>query len=332
MVPASVHEKYEVTRRVVEIVGRRVENSVYEFCRSEGFAFSLRYKTPESIAEKIETGRFTSWSQLDDLFACTVVIPTLLHEPHVLQFLESAFLKRSVRARGASAKAPDVFRFDATRFYGTLRPVADPDMPPELWQQVFEVQVRTAFEHAWSVTTHDLTFKGRDVDWRRLRLVAQLKAAVEQLDLLVVGFNEASSHLAPHRWEEVETKGLIIERFKFLVDSGAIPAELGPKDWARFAANLYSMILSGSDAPRRPKDAFSYVQRCLDAIAQTVSSSSPDLIPRSLSLIQYCFATLVEQHLLAAPLRQYVPLITGELMSLYPETREMADSSFRLDT
>jgi hypothetical protein len=94
----------------------RSKETLLNFCDNKGYAFTSRIKRVESLAEKIETGRFKKWSDLDDLFACTVIIPTLLHEKEVIEFCKSAFeIIRTVK-RGQNKKSPDTFRFDSTRY------------------------------------------------------------------------------------------------------------------------------------------------------------------------------------------------------------------------
>ena len=73
------------------------------------------------MAEKLEGGRYRLWSELDDLYACTLVIPTAESEEHVLAFLGVAFEIVEVRSRNNRAKPPDVFRFDTTRAICVLR-------------------------------------------------------------------------------------------------------------------------------------------------------------------------------------------------------------------
>jgi hypothetical protein len=109
---------------------------------------------PDSVSEKIETGRFTRWSDLDDLFACCIVIPTLADEMGVLELLRGAFQQVEHRARASTRKDRSVFRFDSTRFIGTLWPIPNNEPAAGISDIRFEVQIRTAFEHAWSVTTH----------------------------------------------------------------------------------------------------------------------------------------------------------------------------------
>jgi ppGpp synthetase/RelA/SpoT-type nucleotidyltranferase len=168
-----------------------VRDSLLVLCEDRGFALVSRIKTLESVSEKVETGRFDSWASLDDLVAVTVVIPTLTSEPAVVSFLKDSFKEVELRARSSTFKAPEVFRFDCTRFIGQLRSPDENSRTP-IHDVLFEVQIRSAFEHAWSVTTHALAYKSPEVSWSRLRLTAQLKAAVEQLDTLVLSFEEAT--------------------------------------------------------------------------------------------------------------------------------------------
>jgi ppGpp synthetase/RelA/SpoT-type nucleotidyltranferase len=87
-----------------------------------------------------------------------------------------------------------VFRFDCTRFIGRLRSPDENTRSP-IYDIPFEVQIKSAFEHAWSATTHLLTYKSSEVNWSKLRLTAQLKAAVEQLDTLVLSFEDATKYI-----------------------------------------------------------------------------------------------------------------------------------------
>ena len=180
IVPASVLQKHKYVRPYLEKLGQHVRDVVGGYCDRKGYAYAGRAKSSESLAEKIETGRYAKWSDLDDLFACTIVIPTLTDEPEVLEFLRQAFTEDRLERRGSTLKDPAVFRFDTTRFIGCLGP-SEIERNPVLATMKFEVQVRTAFEHAWSVTTHALTYKAGQVNWRHLRLAAQLRSAIEQL-------------------------------------------------------------------------------------------------------------------------------------------------------
>ncbi|MGA8431310.1 MAG: hypothetical protein WB729_15925 [Candidatus Sulfotelmatobacter sp.] len=319
---SQTRAKYASVEQHLAYVRDRVRDTLMTLCEQNGYALVYRIKTLPSLSEKIESGRFAKWSELDDIIACAVIVPTLSEEPSVVQFLEQVFQVITVKRRNSARKAPDVFRFDATRFIGKLRTPGDASPNDVPYQITFEVQIRSAFEHAWSVTTHALTYKGEHVDWNRLRLTAQLKAAVEQLDTLVLGFEEASSNIAKSFWPETQAKSDIASFFKAKLTSGALPGELGPKDWTRFSDNVYDMVRSSKGSHRRPPpEIVSAVSTTMnDAIAEL----GRDRIPRSISLIQFVFASLFAAQVLSAPLEGYCPVISPELETLYPELEGFA--------
>jgi hypothetical protein len=179
----------------------------------------------------------------------------------------------------------------------------------------FEVQVRSAFEHAWSVTTHAL-YKGGTIDWKTKRLVAQLKAAVEQLDTLVLAFEATSGPIVEHPWPELSSRRQIIETFSRLVGSGKIDPAMAPKDWSRFAENLSDLIRK-SNRPRGEN----LENRILEALACVERELPPDplSIPHTLSLFQYVFAILAREAILKPPFRDYCPLITDDLRDFHRE-------------
>src|SRR5690349_2682136 len=103
IIPAAIRRRYD-SIDYLQDVGNIVKQTVFSYCEGNGFAFINRYKTLESLASKVETGRFERWSLLDDLYACTVIIPTLTHESMVVDFLNRAFDMVTFKARGQARK------------------------------------------------------------------------------------------------------------------------------------------------------------------------------------------------------------------------------------
>jgi len=166
------------------------------------------------------------------------------------------------------------------------------------------------------VTTHALTYKAGEVAWNRFRLAAQLKAAVEQLDVLILGFEDTSSKIAKSSWPETQAKANLAAYFKGLFTSGVLPVELSPHDWTRFSNNIYDMVRASSKGHRKqPLDISNEVSRAMDA---AVKDLGRDRIPLSISLVQFVFATLFTAGMLAEPLDGYCPVITSDLETLYP--------------
>ncbi len=119
--PSILERKYNEYEPFVKEVARRVKETLLNFSDRQGYAFISRIKSIESVAEKIETGRFEKCSNIDDLFACTIIIPTLSHEEETINFCKNTFeIIRTVK-RGQNKKNPDTFRFDSTRIYARLK-------------------------------------------------------------------------------------------------------------------------------------------------------------------------------------------------------------------
>jgi len=314
---ARILNKYRSVEPYLEIIRKRVRDSLLVLCEEEGYALvAARIKTLESVSEKVETGRFDGWSKLDDLVAATIVIPTLAHERSVVEFLKGSFQEVVIRPRGSALKAPDVFRFDCTRFIGRLRS-PDENARSPIHDIPFEVQVRSAFEHAWSVTTHALTYKSPDVNWNKLRLAAQLKAAVEQLDTLVLSFEDTMKYIESSVWPEVAAKAELKAFFARHVAEGQIPIELTPKDWSRFTDNVFGLVASRGDRPR-PNVVVEVVRKDFEA---ELAAIGPRGVPLSISLWQLTFASLFKGGSISTSLKNHWPLVTPELEDLYPALR-----------
>lgn len=237
--PSILDRKYREYLPLVTDVAKRVRETMLNFCDSKGYAFTSRIKTVESLAEKIETGRFKKWSELDDLFGCTVIIPNLLKEQEVVNFCQDTFQISKIIKRGQNKKSPDSFKFDSTRISARLKSVEDAaiDKLLSIFNIMFEVQIKSAFEHAWAVSTHDLVYKSPEIDWKKQRLAAQIKAMVEQLDTMILAFEQISPVIQESDDPEFKSKRKIADATQELF-AQKIPEELKPKDMTRFCDNL----------------------------------------------------------------------------------------------
>jgi ppGpp synthetase/RelA/SpoT-type nucleotidyltranferase len=319
-----LRQKYNGYEPIIRATADKAKATLQNYCDDHGYAFMSRIKTIQSLAEKIETGRFEKWSDLDDLFACTVIVPTLSQEDAVIAFCKSAFNVKKIIKRGQVQKSPDVFRFESTRICAQIHQSKGSEIveKPSIYDIVFEIQVKTAFEHAWSVSTHDLVYKASDIDWGRLRLAAQIKATVEQLDTLILTFDEAFKNVSKNKWPDVDNKKKIFTKMEEFKQKGYIPTECLPKDLSRFCDNLYKLFSDEKDAAGEPKKdvtgmPIKDVNSSLKAIEDELSHLSDDLFPRSISLLQYFLAILFKKGLLTQNKANYYH-ITDEILQLYP--------------
>jgi ppGpp synthetase/RelA/SpoT-type nucleotidyltranferase len=312
IIPAILIQKYKCYEPIIKETAMRVKETLVHYCEQEGYAFASRIKTCESLAEKIETGRFQNWSDLDDLFACTIVIPNLSQEDKVSQFCRSSFSIKKIIKRGQVKKAPDVFRFDSTRINAQLRKSDGLEIAeqPSIYDIVFEIQIQTAFEHAWSVSTHNIVYKGPDVDWKRQRLAAQIKASVEQLDTLILAFDHTLQHISENEWTETKEKKKIANTMQKLFQNNQIPSECRPKDLSRFCDNLYALLQASEKETK--------VTSALKIIEDELSKTSYEMFPRSISLLQLFLAILLKNSAINLSNSKYCFHISDELLQIYP--------------
>lgn len=326
IVPSRVRRRFDACSVHLDKVVETVKSTISTYCDKHGYAFIGRTKALESVAEKIETGRFKKWSDLDDFYGCAIVIPLLTEEDKVVNFLRDQFVLVEIKQRGSTQKAPDVFRFEATRFWGRLKPTALADPAEPRFAITFEIQIRSAFEHAWGVTTHAI-YKSGKVSWKAKRLVAQLKAAVEQLDSLVLSFDEATRSIVEHEYQEIAIQRKIAERLSALADAGSIPETVVPKDWSRLAENIYSLLRKSSKCPRKHSEFSGFMLNALTSFESEIRALGNDGIPLSISLFQFAFGVLARDGYLDT-LDGFFPLITEELKGFYPAVEAFSPYCF----
>jgi ppGpp synthetase/RelA/SpoT-type nucleotidyltranferase len=285
--PESLRQKFSRYDPLLTELKRYVRDTLRPYCEDRKYSFLDRIKSLQSLSEKLEGGRYASWSELNDLYACTVVVPTVAHESGVLTVLRDRFSEQDVVGRSSTRKAPEVFRFDGVRWYGRMHEAAAVARQPGVGDVVFEVQILTAFEHAWTIVSHDLVYKSNSADWRRARLAAQLKAAVEQIELIIAAFEPAASLVTASPWPEVDVQQEIIEMFVHYQLEDRLPVTLVPESWRRFAGNVWALVATYERNRQKLPTA---VRKLLDTIRADFDRGYE--LPLSGSLFQYVLSVV----------------------------------------
>jgi hypothetical protein len=181
-IPTSVRYIFEDRKPLYEKLREAVDKKLGSV-KKEEWHYISRVKGEESYALKVESGRYADISTLEDFFACTLVVPNFGQIKKAEAIVRSIFefsYRRPTKDK-KTHKPSHSFEFDDLRLYAKW--VDDPDLPPtELNGLVFEIQIKTFLQHAWSIATHDLIYKSCEANWSKERIAFQIKAMLEHAE------------------------------------------------------------------------------------------------------------------------------------------------------
>lgn len=184
-IPASVRALFgELSPRYEKL--KTYVDALFESKIERRWHYESRLKTEESFALKLETGRELNPGKPEDFFACTVVVEnqTKIRDAEDLAFKLFKLVQRRPERNDTTPLQPHSFDFDDLRLYVTW--VDDKTQKPTgLDGLLFELQIKTFLQHAWSVATHDLVYKTDDVNWGTSRIAYQVKASLENAELSI---------------------------------------------------------------------------------------------------------------------------------------------------
>ncbi len=197
-----------------------------------------RLKGIESYALKIETGR-TKPDDFEDFFACTLVVENLGSMAKAERLVKRRFKlkERRPETNTTTTKPSDSFRFDDTRLYVRWRDNKE-SRPTGLNGLIFEVQIKTFLAHAWSVATHDLTYKTDEKSWPKERIAFQIKAMLEHAEVSIDEAKKLAKTPSLNKTNEV------YRRISEIIDvvNDLWPAEALPEDRKRLAENIDHLV------------------------------------------------------------------------------------------
>lgn len=197
-------------KKEVDIIIHKIKDSRWHY-------FS-RVKTLDSFALKLETGRVADPKRLEDFFAGTLVVQNLMELRNVELEIEKEFeiVNRRPNEDHLTHKESSDFPFDDLRLYIQIR---HPEyLPPSrLSKFVFELQIKTFLQHAWSISTHDLIYKSNDISWAKERVAFQVRAMLEQAEIAISGAEQQSN--LPELAKSNKKTNLLIEVMSLLKDT-----------------------------------------------------------------------------------------------------------------
>jgi ppGpp synthetase/RelA/SpoT-type nucleotidyltranferase len=309
---AALIQQYGIAAAEVEVLKAGVDRVLERFADQKRYLYSSRIKSLASYLEKLETGRFR-YANLDDLFACSLVVPRLPDIDECIKCLPVVIHEKSRRGPSHRPKEPETFRYDDWLLTCQMEPPAG-ITGDTVFTRVFELQVRTLMQYAWAEATHHVVYKGGVHDWRRSRLSAQLRALAEQADLLFAEFASLSrsKSMPASKCRKSDELTKVGQRLKTWMDEGLVPEEVQPASLGRLVESIESLCeLLGNDA---------------SAVADKVEAMlRKGEYPRSLSVYQLFVGEALEGR--SEPVDwdrlagTHAILVTSELEDLYHDVR-----------
>ncbi|TIV38011.1 MAG: hypothetical protein E5V91_16015 [Mesorhizobium sp.] len=218
---SAAEERYKrLATEVRDTLKTRVEE--------RGWFFASRVKGLESFALKVETGRVPDPTAVEDFFGCTIVVPTIPEIAVAEAFVAEHYngkARRPVNDK-STKKNSYSFQFDDLRLY-VSRDALPSGRNPDLDGLIFEVQIKTILQHAWSIATHDLIYKSDSVSWPRERIAFQVKAMLEHAEIAIAEANSLSASPAVAKADERSISvGKVLTALKEIWDQERLPNDV----------------------------------------------------------------------------------------------------------
>src|SRR5690606_2444488 len=237
----SISSIYNEHLPYYKILKKRVDELITEN-KDSRWHYESRIKQPESFATKFESGRFTKEKILEDLFACTIVVKNINDVKLCCQMIEDIFVVKTRRPQSDSFTHKDSFSFpfDDLRLYLTLKDDNTGMFDEIIYSLIFEIQIKTFLQHAWSIDTHDLIYKTDRINWAKERIAYHVKASLEQAELTIDSFEVLSAN------KSIDKENAEVRRINDIIAyiDEIFASELLPKDKRRFANNIDVLLFN----------------------------------------------------------------------------------------
>ena len=191
-VPHSVIQNYQAITEDYKPLQKVVTQIVRDNILNEDWLFKSRIKALDSYYFKLQTGRIKEAKE--DILACTIVVENVHQIAEAEKSISTFFTveERRPSSKGFTNNRPDLFAFDDLRLYLTLSN-RDLLVYPGLQGLVFEMQIKTFLQHAWTLATHDLIYKPADgTNWAMARVAFQIRAMLEHAEVSIEQVKDVS--------------------------------------------------------------------------------------------------------------------------------------------
>jgi ppGpp synthetase/RelA/SpoT-type nucleotidyltranferase len=250
----------------------RLKNAVRDVLRPKveerSWFYIDRLKQIESFALKVETGRVPDLRNLEDFFACTIIVPTLSDIEPAERLVGELYetIRRRPEKDSETHKHSSDFTFDDLRLYVHCRTAPD-GRSSGLEGIVFEVQIKTVLQYAWGIATHELIYKTDEVSWPKQRIAFQVKAMLEHAELAIAEAERLSSASAVAKQDRRTRETLkIIEQVRPVWHGDTLPTDL-----KRMAESIAGTLSAGDIPIDRLADIIESEKRRIGLVSRDLS-------------------------------------------------------------
>ncbi len=220
IVPSRISEIYDNIIKELELFKNDIDPVIRILSSKFDGLFSSRIKSKESFAQKVETGRFDEPTEIVDLYAATIVVPTYRQFNLIESEIDKSFeVIRKIKNR---EKKPSDFIYDDVHLHIRFQPgVKIPGK--EYLLRPFELQLKTFLQHGWAMATHDITYKGNQLSWRHFRIGHQIKAMLEQADQILAHIDKTATICPSNKYKMFIEKNEILKLITKIWKNSELP-------------------------------------------------------------------------------------------------------------
>ena len=181
----SIYQIYTSQADLYEVLKKTVDTTI-ESTIPKKWHYISRLKSIESFAIKLETGRVSDPKNIEDLLGCTIVVENSNEIHSAIKLLKQFFkiINQRPQITSKTTKHSDSFVFDDLRLYVKLKKSSATQSGP-INDMLFEIQIKTFLQHAWTISTHDLIYKSNEICWIKQRVAFQVKAMLENAEVSI---------------------------------------------------------------------------------------------------------------------------------------------------
>lgn len=223
-IPPSFEQAYNEILPTLEQLEGVVRPRVQEIAQKYNANYTGRIKSEESILIKAEKeGVEFPFSQINDLFACTIAVPNSLVIEQVCSDIEATFELVEIRQRSVK---PEEFAYNDLNLSLKIKPDFY-NSGKRYLDIIFELQIKTLLQHAWAQANHDVIYKARKRSWGLARIASQLRALLEMADSALANLEKTADILQGSidypQYEDMNRLATVLEK---TWDSRRLPSDL----------------------------------------------------------------------------------------------------------